>query len=247
MASSHSIDLESLGNKSISDNLLEADPLDLRSIYVTLLSLRSYEGEEEDDEEDDTDDEEDDNEENEDKDEDKVKIKDPEKKRLSDEAARHRREKKEWREKAKELERKNQEFESKDKSDSEKLQTEVGNLKKDLDRWKTLASQAVIDRDVERGLRNAGVTDSETIDIARYYLDKDGGLELDEDGEIEDLEERITALVKKRPKLVSIGSNEDSDEDNSNGSSGRAMNGKRKKDQGLDSEALMKRFPALRR
>lgn len=168
-------------------------------------------------------------------------VKDPEKKRLSEEAAKYRRLRREERQAREAAEAKLREHEDKDKDESTKLKGQLETVTKERDELKATVGTFARELAVSRAARQHGVTDT---DLLEFFLSKEKVEYLDEDGEIADISDVVADLVKKKPQLVSSGSSKDEEEDQP---SGRQFNGKKDKSKSLDMETLAKKFPALRR
>lgn len=174
-------------------------------------------------------------------------VKDPEKKKLSDEAAQHRN-----RAKAAEKERddalaKLRELEDKDKSESEKNARDAAEEKAKREK----AEAKLKEQAVKLAFYDSGA--------AALFHDASDALRLldlsdvkpDEDGEVDlkVIKAKADTLLKEKPYLAK---QEGDDAENFSGGivtgspSGKANNGKKSKDQ-VDYEALAKKFPALRR
>jgi hypothetical protein len=169
---------------------------------------------------------------------------DPEKKRLADEAAQRRIQFKAEKERADKAEAKLREFTDKDKSELEKAQRDAGEHKARADKFETLCkTQAVRLAFFESGA-HALFRKSET---AMKLLDM-SGIEPDEDGNVDSAEimKRSQALLKTDSYLAADGSSSDED-DGDRKASGQPNNGSKKSNKEADREALMKKFPALRR
>ena len=169
-------------------------------------------------------------------------VKDPEKQRLSQEAAN-------WRTKLRDAEKlleeqgkKLREIEDKDKSELEKAQRdlkeateELGKLRKE--RKDFAVKMAFFESGAAALVKNAA--------MVLKNLDLDG-IEPDDDGQVDSkkIKSMTEAFLKEHPYMAA-------DEEHSAGAggdqpSGRPNNGKKSKDQ-VDYEALAKKFPALRR
>jgi len=169
-------------------------------------------------------------------------IKDPDKKRLSDEAAAHRNRAKAEKERADKLAAELKTLQDKDKSELEKAQRDLAELKPKLDAANaTIKAQAVRLAFFESGA--AKQFKSTTLVLKNLDLD---GIEVDDEGNVDTkiIKAKADAFLKEHPYLAA-------DEEHSGGAggetaSGRPNNGKKSKDQ-VDYEALAKKFPALRR
>lgn len=175
---------------------------------------------------------------------DKDAIKDPEKKRLHDEAKKHRLEAKAAKKERDDLLREKQEREDKDKPELERLKGENETLKAEVAKLQ------------ERDLTNS-VKSEFGMKYAKQFQDAEDALdilvrrhkfEVDDDGEVEGLDEAVKDLLAKKPYLAASGSKDSDEDDDSSGEpSGRRVGGKGKKKGNADQEALLKKYPALRR
>ncbi len=169
-------------------------------------------------------------------------IKDPDKKRLSDEAAAHRNRAKAEKERADKLAAELKALTDKDKSELEKAQRDLAELKPKLDAAQdTIKAQAVKLAFFESGA--AAQFKSTTLVLKNLDLN---GIEVDDEGQVDAkvIKQKADAFLKEHPYLAA-------DAEHSGGAggdqaSGRPNNGKKSKDQ-VDYEALAKKFPALRR
>lgn len=169
-------------------------------------------------------------------------VKDPDKKRLSDEAAKHRNAAKAEKERADKLAAELKSLTDKDKSELEKAQRDLAELKPKLDAANaTIKQQAVKLAFFDSGA--AAQFKSTTLVLKNLDLD---GIEVDDEGNVDAkvIKAKADAFLKEHPYLAA-------DEEHSGGAggdsaSGRPNNGKKSKDQ-VDYDALAKKFPALRR
>lgn len=169
-------------------------------------------------------------------------VKDPEKKRLSDEAAAHRNRAKAEKERADKLAEELKALTDKDKSELEKAQRDLAELKPELDKAKaTIKMQAVRLAFFESGA--AAQFKNSTLVLKNLDLD---GIEPDDEGQVDTkaIKAKADAFLKEHPYLAADG--EHSGGAGGDNPSGRPNNGKKGKDQ-VDYEALAKKFPALRR
>ena len=173
-------------------------------------------------------------------------VKDPDKKKLSDEAAKHRNNAKAEKQRADELAAKLKEIEDKDKSELEKAQSDLKEAQERLVKLEeTTKTQAVRLAFFESGAAAQFRNPATALKLMKDDL-KD--ITPDEDGEVDVKAIKTAAddLLKREPYL---GKDEDGDDDKSTQQtqqpSGRQTNGKTKKD-GLNKEALAQKFPALR-
>lgn len=237
------------------DSIVEqaCNPYDLRSLFRHLSDLVSAAPDDDDD--DDTDDDDDDDDDGADGsggtggNDDKKDVDDPDKKRLSDEAAKYRRLRREEREKREAAEAKVRELEGKDASDAEKLQADLDAATAKVTTLSSQVSEFAREVAISRGASGKNIAD---LDYLGHLLDKEKVEYLDDDGEIADLGDTIDALLKKKPSLAATGSGKDDegnddDDDASTTSTGKRTDGKDKKKNGVDQEALRKKFPALAR
>lgn len=245
-----SLELLSIGKDIFT--LKAVDCFDLRSAFAPVLNVSGMpEGDDEEEEDDETDkggtgdggdDGEGDGSGGDDADKD---VKDPDKKRLSDEAAKHRNNAKAEKKRADELAAKLQAIEDKDKPEIERLTKENKDLASKVSDLESRNQQLAIEN--EFVLKHANRFDDP--DVARLVLEKkygkEDGINVDEDGEVTGMKEAVEALLKEKPKWAK-GSGDDGGSGSGNDQpSGRQTNGKAKKD-GLNTEALAKKFPALR-
>lgn len=244
----------------VSDNIDNVEPIlnpmDLRSLFRNLDLLRSAapgdDGDGGDDDGDDNDDGDDGDDGSggtggDDKDD---KVQDPDKKRLSDEAAKYRRLRREEREKREAAEKRLRELEDKDKDDSERLSGDLKVVTEERDSLKSKVESFAKEVAIARAIRGKNIADP---DYLEHLLDKEKVEYIDEDGDINDISEVVDNLLKKKPTLVATGGDEDDDEDDEDDASrqpsGRRTNGKKKgaNQNGTDFAALAKKFPALAR
>ena len=171
-------------------------------------------------------------------------VKDPEKKRLSDEAA-------EWRRKLREQETSNQQlaerlraFEDKDKSELEKAVRDANEFKAKAEKAEAMLGELTIkmafyDTGAAALFKNAA-TGLRLIDLDGITVGEDGSV----DGKA--IKAKAEALLKEQPYLAADGDGSGSAGAGSGEASGRANNGKKDSSK-VDYEALAKKFPALRR
>ena len=171
---------------------------------------------------------------------------DPDKKRLSDEAAKWRRLRKEERLEKEALALKVAELEGKDKTDAEKLAADLVKATERADKAEERAQAHGRKVAIADGSAGKGIDD---LKYLGYLLDEDDTEYFDEDGDVADLSDAIDALVKKYPKLVSAtGSDNSNDDDESKTTAtGKRSDGKGKGKNGIDNAALAAKFPALNR
>lgn len=164
-------------------------------------------------------------------------VKDPDKKRLSEEAARHRVAAKSEKERADAAEAKLRELEDKDKSELEKVTRDRDELQGKVEKQSaTIADQALRLAFFESGasaLFKNPVTARKLLDLSALKADEDGQYDAKEVKALAD------ALLKAEPYLAADGSGSEG----STESGGSPNNGRKTKD--ADREALKKKFPAL--
>ena len=228
-----------------------ADLFDLRSAFAPILNVAAM-PEGDDDDDDDADKGGSDGGDNNDDagssgaDADKDDVKDPDKKKLSQEAAKHRNAAKAEKARADAAEARLKEIEDKDKSEVERLTGEVDTLKAENESLKASLNETKIENEFVLKYANK-FADPE---VARLFLEKkfgkEDGITVDDDGEVVGMKEAVEALLKEKPKWAKGADDDDDGSSQQNTQpSGRQTNGKTKKD-GLNSEALAKKFPALR-
>lgn len=171
-------------------------------------------------------------------------VTDPDKKRLSDEAAEWRRKLREQEESNKALADKLRLFEDKDKSELEKAVRDAAEYKQKVDTLEAKLSSIVVKMAFfETGsaamFRNAAT--------GLQLLDLDG-ITVGEDGTVDSkaIKARAEALLKEQPYLAAEGDGSGSAGTDNGEASGRPNNGKKDSSK-VDYEALAKKFPALRR
>lgn len=173
-------------------------------------------------------------------------VGDPDKKRLSDEAAKYRVQAREERKLREQLEAKVKEFEDGDKTETEKLRSELESLTKDASSLRSSNVQLTMQNAV---LRSASKFNFKNVDDAMKLAINGSDIQGDED-DLEDLvKDALEKLAKDKPYLLAseTDDNEPNSDSSKNEPSGRETNGKKKKKDGLDEEALYKKFPALQR
>ena len=170
-------------------------------------------------------------------------VKDPDKQRLSQEAA-------EWRRKLREQEATNQqlatklrEFEDKDKSDLEKAQRDAVEYKQKAEQLEKRLNDIVVKMAF---FESGAAAQFKNAALALRSLDLDG-ISVGEDGAVDSkaIKAKADALLKEHPYLAADGDS-GSAGDSSGEPSGRPNNGKKDSSK-VDYEALAKKFPALRR
>lgn len=243
-----------IADKEEMDRVL--DPFDLASMFRNL-SVNVWAAPDDDDEGADDDDEDGDDEEGSGtggtgSDDDKP-VDDPEKKRLSDEAAKWRRLRREERLEREKAEARVKELEGKDASEAEKLQADLEAATAKVTTLTSQVSEFAREVAISRGASGKNIAD---LDYLGHLLDKEKVEYLDEDGEIADLSDAIEALLKKKPSLAATGGgdaddsddDDDTDDDAKTKSTGKRTDGKGKGNKnGLDAAALQAKFPALAR
>lgn len=234
------------GKESLTDLLLRLYPpiVDLRSAFDAALSpagMPDGEGDEEDDDDgsDDGDDDADSSGDDSSGGEADV-IKDPEKKKLSDEAAKHRTRANAEKIRADKFEAELRKIQDKDKSELEKTQRDLEEAVKERDALKEEVRSMKVS--VEFSLKHASkFRDAEA---ALTLLERKGEFSVNDDGEVEGMDSAVSALLKSKPYLAQ---SEGDVEDDKLPPSGDTNNGKRNKGEKLQREQLAKKFPALRR
>lgn len=227
--------------------------MDLRSAFLPTFTMSGRpdgDGDGDDNEEDDSEDdsgEDDDSNDDDDasgaKSKSQKDVKDPEKKRLHEEAGKHRNAAKVAAKERDALAVKLKEYEDKDKSEVEKLQ---GDLKSAQDDNKALRETtktqgvrlAFFESGAASQFKNAGT--------ALRLLDLDG-IEPDDEGVVDadEIKKRAKALGEKEPYLLKDGDEGDLGEDEGQ-PSGKSTNGKKKSKGDLDRAKLEDKYPALR-
>jgi hypothetical protein len=138
-----------------------------------------------------------------------------------------------------------------DKPELEKLKTE-------LEEERKAREQATADLNTAR-LENAVLKDpqfswndpEDVVEMAKLALRK-GDLEINEDGEVEEVAAWLKALAKRKPHFLKAATKrkknaDEGDDDDDSGSTGGAVGSGRKKGNGkLDAETIRRRLPALR-
>lgn len=169
-------------------------------------------------------------------------IKNPELKKLHDEAARHRNEAKAERAERLKVEAKLKEYEDKDKTELEKLQSENTELKERL----ALAESelATVRLDNAFVLSGAASLFKDSSD-GWIILQRKNTFEPDEDGQFDGaaIKKAAEALLKEKPHLAADGG----DGPGTTPTGGSPSNGRRTQTNEKKKEELLKKFPALRR
>lgn len=172
-----------------------------------------------------------------------TKIKDPEKKKLSDEAAKYRVRAKELADELAEKTKRLKEVDDKDKSELEKAQRDA---KEALERAEKAEARA-LEREVKLAFYDSGAASLFRNPATALKLLDLGDLKPDDEGVVDNKEVRKRAdeLLKAEPYLGKGDSDEDDDEPVKQ-ASGRPTNGKSGKKDQLNKEVLAAKFPALR-
>lgn len=172
-------------------------------------------------------------------------IKDPEKKRLSDEAGRYRTALRQAEKERNDLAAWKKQVEDADKTEVEQLKGQVADVTKERDGLATELTQHKLELAFYKCGAAAQLRDPSD---ALKFLDLKE-IKVDEDGEVptEDMKKAVDTLIKSKPYLART-DDDDSGEGEGSGEgqpSGRQTNGRKtKKD--ADQAALEKKFPALR-
>lgn len=172
---------------------------------------------------------------------DKGDVKDPEKKRLSDEAAANRVKAKNLQKELDAARAKIKEAEDKDKSELEKAQSDLKEAQAKAD--KLASNNAIISKRLAfydsgaAALFKNPKTALKLLDVSDLEPDDDGEYDNDE------VKKRAEALLKAEPYLAA---SEGDGKDDDTPASGDPNN-KKKGDKAKNAEALAKKFPALRR
>lgn len=179
-------------------------------------------------------------------------IKDPEKKRLSDEAARHRLRAKKAKQRADDLQAKldakEAEENDKDKPDLAKLQKERDDAVAKAEDLGSAVNTLTIANAVRDEVAELDLNPKKIKAIIKV-MDVDD-IEVDDDGEVTGVREALEAVKKDYPEWIVKASGKDDDEDDDDApTSGGSTSGKppaKKKGKGIDREALAQKFAALR-
>lgn len=231
-------------------------------------------GDDDGDEGDDEGDEDENDEDDDDDEDDPDKIKDPKRRRAAKQAASYRIQRNKARQERDELKTKLTEASDKikqlekDGAGDDALKTKISDLEKERDELKaevdrlSKANRAVsIERQVRDTVKDEKLNLKEDTDYVLWLLDKQGMLDVDEDGEVEDLAKNLKKLVKSGKLHVVDDDDEDDDEADEEGDgkdkagtsgtakkSGRRDAGRRRTSKEDHSRAaLEKKYPALRR
>jgi hypothetical protein len=171
-------------------------------------------------------------------------VKDPEKKRLSDEAAKHRTEKKVAEQERDTALAKLKEYEDQNKSELEKAQRDAKEFKEKVTKLETKVSDMVVKlaffESGSAALFKNAATGLRLIDLDGVTVDDDGKVD------VKAIKAKAEALLKEQPYLAADGDSSGSAGETGSEASGRANNGKKDSSK-VDYEALAKKFPALRR
>lgn len=171
-------------------------------------------------------------------------VKDPEKKRLSDEAANRRIQLKAEKERADKAELELRKLTDKDKSELEKAQRDLVEITKKAERLESVTMAQAVKLSFFESGAHALFRKPET---ALKLLDL-SDLKPDDDGNVDNAEvkKRAEALLKTDAYLAADETSS-GDDDGDKRASGQPNNGTKKNGKEADKEALMKKFPALRR
>ena len=171
-------------------------------------------------------------------------IKDPEKKRLSDEAAKYRTERNEAKKELEDARNRLKEIDDSSKSELEKAQRDLTEA--------TQKMESLEGRDNVKARKlafyesgSAGLFQHPSHALSLLDL---SDLELNEEGEIDaaEMKKKADALIKEFPYLGSDSEGGDEGGGESGGETGgKPLNGRRKKDKDFRDAALRKKFPAL--
>jgi len=169
-------------------------------------------------------------------------LKDPEKKRLHDEAAKYRNERNTLKQELSELQKKQRELEDAEKTELQKAQRDLEEVTKRAD----TAEAKLADANVELAFFKCGVAGQfrDPADALRFMDLKD--IKVDDDGKVptKDIKKAAEDLLKEKPYLGRGDDDDSGDKGGSTQASGRQTNG-RKGDQDADKAALAKKYPAL--
>jgi len=173
-------------------------------------------------------------------------IRNPWKKKLSDEAAKYRVEANEARVAKDAAEKRIREYEDKNRTDQEKAERDRDEFKGQAEKLSVIiADQAVKLAFFESGsaslFRNPA-TALKILDLSGIDPDKNGIVDADA------VKQRSEALLKSDPYLaIDNESGEEGSSSSKNEPSGRQMNGNRNNQRELDEQAILAKFPTLRR
>lgn len=235
---------------SIVDEVVNA--MDLRSAFnVTIPWAGMPEGDKDDNDDDNNDDDNDDDGGDEDDTDASGKgaekpgdsIKDPEKKRLHDEAARYRNERNQLKKERDELAKFKRENEDKDKSELQKAQRDLQEVTNERDELVSELSSAKLDL----AFFKSGVAGQfrDPADALKFLDLKD--IKVDDDGNVpeKDIKVAAEALLKQKPYLSRTDDDDSGDDGDEGKPSGRPNNGRKRSKDEANREALEKKFPAL--
>lgn len=177
-------------------------------------------------------------------------VKDPEKKRLSDEAAK-------WRKKFRDEQKRRRDAEKQGKKDDD---TDGAEELETLRQQNAELLQRLRDSEVKSTFSDAAAdlgVDPKKMKAARLLL-KEHEEDFIEDGVVDadELRSALEEVVRENPYLKAEAKKDEDDDDDEDDSdkakgqkqpSGRQTNGKKKQSGGLDRETLAQKFPALRR
>lgn len=166
-------------------------------------------------------------------------IKDPEKKRLSDEAAKYRTERNDMKAELDEARKRLKEIDDADKSELEKAQSDLADAQAETDKLRT----QVRDQAIELAFFTSGAASLfKNAATARRLMDLDS-LKVDEDGKVDDkaVKKMAEDLLKSEPYLAAS-EGEGSSGDKEGGS---PSNRRRKSGDDASKEKLKAKYPAL--
>jgi hypothetical protein len=173
------------------------------------------------------------------------KVKDPDKKKLSDEAAAARVAKKAAEKRAEELEAELQAIKDKDKSELEVTQRDHGKLK---EKFEAVTEENKSLRREVATLRAASKFNFVDLKVATRIALEEAGITGDEDDLDAKVEQALSDLSKNKQYAYLIKKDSDNeDDDDGDNPSGLPTNGRSPKKQAADRAALEAKFPALRR
>lgn len=202
-----------------------------------------------------------------DDDDDLDKIKDPKRRRAARQAAQYRTQRNAARTerdtlkaKVTDLETKLRDAEAKGSGDEAlkaritTLESELSDAVKRADKAEGAQRQTSIQRQVTTAIREGKERFQEDDEVIMILLERNGMLEADEDGVVDDLDKSLRRL-KRLGKIHVVSDDEDDEDDDeddkrasgSKKSSGRTFNGKKKASDTYDRKALEEKFPALKR
>lgn len=133
------------------------------------------------------------------------------------------------------------------------LEAEVAAERKRADAAEKVAKGATIEKQVSNALGESKDKFQEDVEVITILLERNGMLEPDEDGLVEDLDKSLRRL-KRLGKIHVVSDDEDDEDDDDDDkaasgskSSGRTMNKKKKGNETYDTAALAKKYPGLNR